>query len=415
MMHNRENSGKIRVKSKGRFGRIIVITGARQTGKTTLCKNILDQYTYISVEDPILRGQLSRLSSQQWKEIYPKAILDEIQKEPVLIETIKAVYDQWEEPRYILLGSSQLLLMEKVRESLAGRCAIFELFPLTLPELSSQSWEETIIPSIFQKTLQGESIQFLPSIYFSQRHALQIKSYHHYLQFGGYPAISDDTTSEEEKYDWLRNYVKTYLERDVRDLANFRELDPFVKIQQYIGLNTGNIVNFTSISKHIGISSKTAQKYIQYLEISYQAFLLSAWSGNDQKKLIKSPKIHFLDQGVLQAVLMKRGGMTGNEYESAIISEIYKQTKNSGIDVRFYYLRTTDGREIDLLIEFPEYFYAIEIKMTEHVNKSDAKNFRNLEDILNKPIHKYFILSNDPETKYFDDNIIALHAAMFLG
>lgn len=414
-MHNRENSRKIKEKSNGRFGRIIVITGARQTGKTTLCKNILDQYSYVSVEDPVLRVQLSKLSSQQWKEIYPKAILDEIQKEPVLIETVKAVYDQWEDPRYVLLGSSQLLLMEKVRESLAGRCTIFELFPLTLPELNSQSWDDTIIQSIFQKIIQGENIQFLPSIYFSQRHALQLKTYNHYLQFGGYPAISDNTTSDEEKHDWLKNYVKTYLERDVRDLANFRELEPFVKIQKLIALNTGNILNFTSISKHVGISSKTVQKYIQYLEISYQAILLPAWSGNDQKKLIKSPKIHFLDQGVLQAVLMKSGGMTGSEFESAIISEIYKQTKNSGIDGRFYYLRTTDGREIDLLIEFPDYFYAIEIKMTENVNKVDAKNFRNLAEILNKPIKNCFILSNDPETKYFDDNIIAVHAAMFLG
>lgn len=414
-MHNRENSRKISEKSNGKFGRIIVITGARQTGKTTLCKKIFNQYTYISVDDRILRDQLSKISSQQWKDIYPTAIVDEIQKEPILIETIKSVYDQWESPKYILLGSSQLLLMEKVRESLAGRCSIFEIFPLTLPELNTQSWEEEIVTSCFQQVIKGIDFDFLPSIYFHQRHANQLSSYQHYLQFGGYPAISDNTSTIDEKYDWLKNYVKTYLERDVRDLANFRDLDPFIKAQHYIALNTGNIINFSNISKHIGLSSKTAQKFIQYLEISYQAILLSAWSGNDQKKLIKSPKIHFLDQGVLQAVLMKRGGMSGNEFESAIISEIYKQTKNSETEVLFYYLRTTDGREIDLLIEFPEYFIAIEIKMTEHVNKSDAKNFKKLDEILNKPIKKCFILSNDPETKYFDNNIIAVHAAMFLG
>jgi hypothetical protein len=122
------------------MGRIIILTGARQTGKTTLARNAFPGYAFLSIEDPILRQSYAGLSAAQWRDLYPRAILDEVQKQPVLIESIKSVYDQWPEPRYILLGSSQLLLLEKVKESLAGRCHIVELFPLTLPELGTESW-----------------------------------------------------------------------------------------------------------------------------------------------------------------------------------------------------------------------------------------------------------------------------------
>ena len=117
----------------GKTGRIIVFTGARQTGKTTLARHLFPDYEYITIEDPVTVGAFLKLTAAQWQKMYPQAILDEVQKEPVLIESIKAVYDQWQEPRYVLLGSSQLLLLSKVRESLAGRCVIVEMYPLSLP------------------------------------------------------------------------------------------------------------------------------------------------------------------------------------------------------------------------------------------------------------------------------------------
>ena len=148
-MKNRHIKDLIITKEKSKTGRIIIFTGARQTGKTTLSRLSFPDYHYISVEDPIMRGEYTRLTSGQWKQQHPKAILDEVQKEPVLIESIKSVYDQWEEPRYILLGSSQFLLLEKVRESLAGRCSVFELFPLTFLELKTRSFSDPIKNSIF--------------------------------------------------------------------------------------------------------------------------------------------------------------------------------------------------------------------------------------------------------------------------
>lgn len=415
-MINRQNSETVLKKSTSRFGRILVLTGARQTGKTTLVHQLFSDYTYISVEDPVMRSTFSSLTAQQWKSTYPKAILDEVQKEPQLIESIKATYDQWEEPRYILLGSSQLLLMEKVRESLAGRCTIIEIFPLTLPELQTSSWDDPVIPSLYQQDiLEQFEGEYLPSFLLDKNHVSKSKAYEHYLNFGGYPAVSGLDTTSEEKQEWLKNYVRTYLERDVRDLASFRDLEPFVKLQQYLALNTGSLTNASSIGKQLGITVKTVQRYIKYFEMSYQAIVLPSWSRNQNKRLVKASKVHYMDLGIIHAVLNKRGGLTGNEYESAIVSEIYKQTKNSGLNVQFSFLRTHDGKEVDLLIEFQDYYYAIEIKMAEKVNKTDAKHLFGLEVILDKPVKKAFLLSNDVRTQYFDEKTIAVHAAMFLG
>jgi hypothetical protein len=415
-MKNRYYSEKLLQKSNSRFGRILVLTGARQTGKTTLVRKIFPDYEYISVEDPVMRGPLSALTAQQWKQLYPKAILDEVQKEPRLIESIKATYDQWDEPGYILLGSSQLLLMEKVRESLAGRCSVFEIYPLTLPEFQTNSWDDPILSSSFQLEIQQQKgNEYLPSFLLDNRYVAKITAYNHYLMFGAYPAVSELDTSPDEKLEWLKNYVRTYLERDIRDLASFRDLEPFVKLQQYLALNTGSLTNASSIGKQLGITVKTVQRYIKYFELSYQAIILSSWSRNANKRLVKSSKVHYMDTGIIHAVLNKRGGLTGNEYESAIVAEIYKQAKIIDSGIQFSFLRTHDGKEVDLLLEFQDYYYAFEIKMAERVSRTDAKHLFGLEDILDKPVKKAFLLSNDLETKHFDEKTIAIHAAMFLG
>lgn len=415
-MKNRKIADFIIQSNSSKIGRIIVLTGARQTGKTTLVRKLFPDYEYLSIEDPTMRSQFSKLTALQWKSLFPNAILDEVQKEPTLIESIKSVYDQWIEPKYIMLGSSQLLLLQKVKESLAGRSIIIEFYPLTLPELKTQSWDEPVEDSLFQKELKNTAADsYLPSFLMDKKMIEKQKAWEHYLKVGGYPAVSGEDLSMEEKYEWLRNYVRTYLERDIRDLASFRDLEPFVKLQRYLAINTGNLVNATAIATRLGLTSKTIQRYIRYFELSYQAILLPAWSQNESKRLSKMPKIHYMDNGIIQAILQKRDGLTGNEFESLVIAEIYKQIQTIHIQVQLYHLRTHDGKEVDLLIEMPDYYYAVEIKMTDKVTKSDAKHLLGLENILNKPIKKAFLLSNDRETKYFGENIVALNATMFLG
>lgn len=404
------------VKDK-RHARIIVFTGARQVGKTTLVKNILPEYEYLSIEDPVLRKVYLNITASQWKSQYPQAVLDEVQKEPQLIESIKAVYDEFDDVRYVLLGSSQLLLMEKVRESLAGRCLIYELYPLTLPEMATTSWDDEIVPSLWQQLLKGQldTLSIFPSFLMDKRMAVKSASWNHYIRFGGYPALVAEDMTEDDKYIWLKTYVHTYLERDLRDLVSFRDLEPFIKLQRAVATYTGGLFNASNFSRDVGVTSKTVQRYLEYLRLSYQVIILPAWERNVAKRLVKAPKVHFMDNGVLQAVLQKRGGLTGNEFESLVIAEIYKQAKNMQADVSFHHLRTQDGREIDLLVETQDGYYAFEIKMADRVSSIDARHLQNVETILDKPLLHAFVLSNDNETHNISDKITSLHVAMFLG
>ena len=416
-MKSRKVYSYIREQAKKPIGRILVFTGARQTGKTTLARNGFPEYEYLSIEDPVLRDQYKKLSAAQWKTLYPLAILDEVQKEPQLVESIKAVYDQWSETRYILLGSSQLLLLEKVRESLAGRCTILDLLPLTVPELETEHWEDQVEDSLFQILLKqpAELPKVLPNFLLDPRYAIKQRAWDFYARFGGYPALTSSDLSDENRFDWLKQYVRTYLERDLRDLASFRDLDPFIRLQHFVALNTASIANISSMANQAGVSAKTAQRYLRYLELSYQALIVPAWFRNERKRLVKSPKVHFLDNGVLQAVLQKRGGITGQEFESLVVSELYKQIRCLALDARLSFLRTQDGREVDLLIELPQGYLAFEIKMASRISESDSRHLRGLADFLDKPLLHSFILSNDPETKAISEGITSLHAAYFLG
>lgn len=398
------------------WGRIIVLTGARQTGKTTIAKSGFSDYSYLSIEDPVMRGQYAILSAQQWNVLYPKAILDEVQKEPSLVESIKSVYDQWDEPRYVLTGSSQLLLMKKVKESLAGRCIISEIYPLTLPELETETWNDVVLDSPFQTLLYSSNIPYtLPSFLFDPQYAHKMKAWNHYIQFGGYPALTSENMTDEEKYQWLSTYVRTYLERDIRDLASFRDLEPYIKLQQALAFQTGNIFNASTLSTHVGVSAKTVKNYLQYLDMSYQTLTLKAWEKNESKRLIKSPKVHYLDYGVLQAVTGKRGMPTGMEFESMVIAELFKQAKQTELPVKFYYIRTANGVEVDCLIETEKGYYAFEIKQAEHIQTSDARHLHIISELLDKPLLHGFVLSNDPQTLQLSDKITALNVVWFLG
>ena len=413
MIRNRTISDILLKRSASRFGRIIVITGARQTGKTTLVKKLFPKIPYISIEDPVSVSEYKDLTASQWRVLYPEAILDEIQKEPQLVESIKSVYDQFPEPRYILLGSSQILLMKKIRESLAGRSSIIELFPLTLPELLTGSWDTKINESYFQRIITNKKTDPRPFL-LQKDHPKKKQVFNTYLQFGGYPAISDPSLSDEEKYLWLKNYVKTYLERDIRDLAEIRRLEPFVKVQKLIALNTAQLTNYSKFATEAGVSSKTVQQFFEYMGMSYQTLLLQPWSRNHKKRLVKSPKVHYLDVGIMRAVLQKKDSLSGHEFESAIISEIYKQANMVNTDLSFYHFRTVDGREVDLLIETEKGYIAIEIKQSQKVRSVDAKHLRNLEDILDKPILHRFVISNDMNSRELKGNVTAISAVQFL-
>ena len=401
-----------------KFGRIVVVTGARQTGKTTLAKHCFGDFKYISLEDPITRPQFTALSASQWHNMYPSAILDEIQKAPLLIESVKAVYDTFSDSRYILLGSSQILLLQKARESLSGRAALVELFPLTFPEMLTDSWEEKIEESKMVKWLRSgtERLDLFDGIPATdERFARVSEIMNEYLQFGAMPAIVDSALDDREKYDWLYDYVQTYLQRDVRDLANIQDLEPFVRAQKTIAGLTAQTVNLNNLAKLSGVSAPTAKRFLSYLEISYQVLVLQPWYRNLNKRLVKSPKIHFLDPGIQKILLSRKGESTGNEFESAIIAEIVKQIKSNRVAADFFHLRTSDGREVDLLLETEKGFILIKVKQAGTVNATDARHLVDVGHILDKPVIHSFLLSNDSRIQSLGDGITAMPAAWFLS
>ncbi|MBQ7449643.1 MAG: ATP-binding protein [Paludibacteraceae bacterium] len=417
MEKSRKISEKIMALKDKRMGRILVFTGARQVGKTTLVSNYLSDYAYLSIEDPITRQDFVGLNASQWYSIYPKAALDEIQKAPSLIESIKATYDIYPDVRYVLLGSSQILLLKQVKESLAGRCVIFDIFPLTLPELQTNSFGDKVHSSIWQQILTNPLSlpDLLPSFNLVKDMASMKKAWDYYISFGGYPALIDEQMTDEDRYTWLRDYVRTYLERDIKDLAMMRDLEPFSKLQKAIAIQTAQTVNYASLATDLQVSAKTVQRYIEYLNLSYQTLILPAWTRNQTKRLTRAPKIHYMDFGVLQAVVGKRGGMTGSEFESMLVSELYKQAKNISSNATFYHLRTHEGREIDLLVETQFGYFAFEMKRAENVGRTDIRHLLSLQDILDKPLLHAFLLSNDVKTTKMTDNITAVNAAYFLG
>ena len=405
-----------KIKNK-KIGRILVLTGARQVGKTTLVKHLLPEYEYISVEDPVTRTDYAKLTSEQWHSFYPQAALDEVQKEPSLIESIKATYDKFDDVRYVLLGSSQILLLKKIKESLAGRCTIIDMYPLTLPELETIGFDTEVRESAWQRLLanRGTKPIFAPSFNMDKRAAQIRQVWDYYTTYGGYPALTDEEMTHESRFLWLKNYVRTYLERDIQDLAMLRDLEPFIKLQKAIAVNTAQTVNLASLAADLQVSAKTVQRYIEYLNVSYQTLLLPAWSANQAKRLSRAPKIHYMDYGVLQAVVGKQGGMTGAEFESLLVTELYKQAKNIQSNATFYHLRTHDGMEVDLLVETQDGYFAFEFKQTEHVSRTDARYLLRVEGMLDKPLLHAFVLSNDLQTKEISDKVTAVNAALLLG
>lgn len=358
------------------------------------------------------------MTAADWLEQYPHAIIDEVQKAPSIVETIKAAYDQSPDCHYFLLGSSQILLLAKVKESLAGRAAIEELWPLTLPEMATSSWEDPVERSRMVRWLDDgcaddDLFKGHPAAdrAFSRYRVL----FQHYLRFGGMPVVHDADLDDNERWLWLRDFQRTYLERDVADLATMRDLEPFVVAQRVFAARTGRAINFSDLARAAGVAPDTARRFLRYLELSYQVVALPPFFRNPEKRLAKMAKIHFVDPGIMRTVLNRTGDLTGEEFESAVVAEIFKQIRNAGLIADLSHLRTYDRREVDLLIELENGFVGIEIKASRKVSSADARTLRGLDSLLDKPLLAGLVLSMDDDIQRLADKIWALPIVWFLA
>ena len=314
----------------------IVITGPRQSGKSTLLKNVLSQNrgTYVVLEDPNLRAMILENPKGYLNKIKKPVILDEIQELPEVLPFIKRLIDDDRRPgQWFMTGSQNFVMMKNVSESLAGRAAILTLPPFQIQERSD------------------------------------IKNLHDFMWRGSYPELI--VNKKVSPGIWYSSYLQTYLERDVRKIINVQDLRDFEQLLKMLATRTGQELHYSKLSSDLGISVPTVKRWISVLETSYIIFLLPPYFENYGKRLIRAPKIYFFDIGLLNYLLgihskeqVLTNPMAGFVFETAVVSEILKKKYSLGVKPDLYYWRSQNGIEIDLLVSEEGSYHPYEIKLS---------------------------------------------------
>lgn len=340
---------------------VVMLTGARQTGKTTLLKNLDPKRTFVTLDDLDLR-RLAKEDPKLFLERFPPPVfIDEFQYAPEILPYIKIAVDEKRtrlapcRGDFWLSGSQNFSMMENIQESLAGRVAILQLFGFSLAEIN-QDKNCFKSPPFFEQNLGS----------FKTKKTL--KELFQCILHGDKPSLYRDPKTDKNLY--YSSYIQTYLERDVRQILGVKDLPTFEKFTRALAGRMGQILNMANLANDIGVSIPTIKSWVATLERSYQIYLLYPYYRNFNKRLIKTPKIYFYDTG-LAAHLLKwhdtetalAGSMAGNLFENWVVSEIVKSYWHRGQDPRLYFWRTRDGLEIDLLHDANNKLYPAEIKL----------------------------------------------------
>ena len=387
----------------------VLITGARQTGKTTLLKKSTDSKNiqYLTFDDP-LEEESTRNDPQTFLEFHPfPFIFDEIQYIPDLFRYLKIQIDKnRQNSMYFLTGSQQFKLMENASESLSGRIGIVQLYPLSAREIRGEEFSENFIPS--------KDFIIKRNFHFKQND-FSIKKTWQLIYTGGYPEVVKGNVQSKDFY---ANYLKTYIERDIRKLAQVANELQFLQFISIVASRTGQLVNYSDISKDCGISEVTAKKWLSLLVSSGLVYLLQPYSNNIEKRVVKTPKLYFMDTGLAAYLtrwsnpeVMQSGAMSGAFFETYVISEIIKSFSNNGEEPPIYFYRDKDKYEIDLLIEQNNILFPIEIKKTASPSSEDAKNFFITNRIKNCEIAQGIIICNCSQilnVKNKDSSVLAV-------
>jgi len=353
---------------------VVLITGARQVGKSTLFEMIRNNnpslnLNYVTLDDPLIR-MLAQEDPRLFIQRYtPPIVIDEIQYAPELFSFIKIIVDKEKKAgQYLLTGSQMFTVMQGVRETLAGRVGVLNLFSLSRNEINGFT-ESPFLPTLeflSQKQPKQETINTI----FEQ------------LFRGGMPKLVSTPEMESELY--FSSYFQTYIEKDIRNLLQIKNENKFISFVSQVASLTGNELIYNNLAKNTGVDLKTAQEWISLLESSGIIYLLRPYENSNIKRIIKRPKIIFMDTGLcaylsrwMDAKTLEISAMSGAIFETYVISEIIKSYTNNGIDVRnrLFYYRDSSGNEIDLLIIQNGTVYPIEIKKSGAPSKDAIKNF----------------------------------------
>jgi len=374
-MYIRRHAEKTIEKLSQMFGAVLV-TGPRQVGKTTMLKSMEKAIRYVTLDDPILLASAKEQGSTFFKDNPPPVFVDEIQYAPELFPQIKIILDRdGKKGQFFMSGSQQFKMMKNVSESLAGRLGLLTLLGLSLREIWGVSFDEPFLPA---------------DEYFDRRaRALADLSYDDVwraVHRGSMPELWAN-----QAFDWQMfygAYVKTYIERDVREQTQVGDEIKFMRFMAAVASCTGQLVNHASLARDVGISQPTADRWMSILVASNIVYLLRPYSNNILSRAVKTPKLYFLDTGLAAYLtrwntpdVLMAGAMAGAFFESFVISEILKSYYNRGIlDPPLYFYRDRDMNEIDLLIEDNGTLYPLEIKKHADPRPRDVAVF----DVLDK-------------------------------
>jgi predicted AAA+ superfamily ATPase len=330
---------------------VVLLTGPRQSGKTTLVQAVFPDHRYVSLEDPDQRAFATEDPRGFLGQFEQAVVLDEAQRTPDLFSYLQGLVDRTDKPRqFILTGSQNFLLMERISQSLAGRCAVLHLLPFIRSELKGR---------------RGLDLARLGKAVPGGRPATEDDLFE-VLFTGSYPRIYDKKLTPQ---DWLANYYLTYLERDVRQLLNVGDLEAFGRFVRLCAGRSGQLLNLSSLAADGGISVTTTKRWVSLLETSFLLFLLRPHHRSFNKRLVKAPKLYFLDTGLLCYLLriqspeqLTTHAARGAVFESWVVSELLKNYHNRGATPDLCFWRDSTGHEIDLLLEQGQELVPIEVK-----------------------------------------------------
>ena len=370
--------------SRLRQDRMLVLTGSRQVGKTTFCERQLPpeldvSYAYISFDDPDERSRFQKAAVSILEGLTaPLVILDEVQKIPALFDPLKFVTDGQKRrgdeaaPLFVLTGSSQLLLMKNIRETLAGRVALCHLYPFSLAEVA-ECPAPPLLTRIWQtRTVSGDMIKRFHALLPEKARRLQGLRDRH-LAWGGYPAVWK-RENEPERLNWLKDYRKTYLERDVADVGQVADIDQFALAQKLLCARTANLLSLSDAARDLALSVNTVKRYLHLLVMTFQCFLLQPYHENVGKRLVKSPKVYFADTGLMRAILGDLSVGGGAIYETWVFNELTKWKQLQPVEPELFFYRTAAGREIDFLLADEGGLLPIEVKSHDRVSAADGQS-----------------------------------------
>jgi len=383
-MINREL--EIAIRENLKYFSVVTVTGPRQSGKTTLIKNMFPEKPYFSLENPDTREMAMTDPVAFLAQGIEGMILDEVQNTPFLLSYLQGIVDEHPQRKFILSGSSQFSLQSRITQSLAGRTAVLELLPLSLQELAGN--------------------------------ASDIADADRLMYTGFYPSVHAGVNIPRLFYP---AYVRTYLERDVRGFLQVSDLYRFQTFLKLCAGRAGSLFNASELSNEVGVAANTIRAWLSVLQASYIVFMLHPYYENTRKRLTKTPKIYFYDTGLACYLMgienerqLQTDRMRGHLFENMVVADIMKRRANAGHEAGLMFYRDSNGNEIDLLVPDGTGLEAYEIKSAATYSTSFESGFRHLPEQLSSRLTRRAVIYNGSQERR-DANIEVLHYSSLLS